>query len=74
MLTLTRRAAVPLVVVGVLAAPAAAGADTYDPPPWFREATAVVKARGGTCEPIDRTQSPLYPTEIQHTVGLTCLH
>jgi hypothetical protein len=60
MLTFTCRAAVTFSLV-VLVAPAGALADTYDPPPWFRDTAALIDARGGTCTAVDKTQSPLHP-------------
>ena len=66
----TRRAFV--VALAVLAlAPGSAAADPYQPPAWLDDGFELLRARGGSCRPIDLLQQ-VNSTQTRHSVGEEC--
>jgi hypothetical protein len=72
------RFAAVIPVTAFLVAPTAASGYTYDPPAWFKDGIAVIKARGGTCHSENSTRHAPDPTggpgETTVYTGEYCTH
>jgi hypothetical protein len=75
-----RPLAVSTLAAAFLVVPSVASGYTYDPPPWFKDGVALIKARGGTCQTAGYTDQtppnplPGEPTEITVQKSEDCNH